>query len=239
MIILNKKRLTLIITSVFIAIFVFILSTDNLEGQNNFISTVSLPVSDKVIILDAGHGIPDEGAESSRGTSEAETNLKIALKIQNLLEQSGSTVILTRSDENAIYSIDSKTLKQKKISDIHNRVKIGNVSSADIFVSIHLNKIPQSQYDGWQTFYKEGSKDGLNLAKQIQNSLNEAIDKPNNRVAKSIDNIYIIKHVEIPTTIVECGFLSNPNEEALLLTDEYQNKLAWGIYNGIINYFYN
>ncbi len=239
MIILNKKRLTLIITSVFIAIFVFILSTDNLEGQNNFISTVSLPVSDKVIILDAGHGIPDEGAESSRGTSEAETNLKIALKIQNLLEQSGSTVILTRSDENAIYSIDSKTLKQKKISDIHNRVKIGNESSADIFVSIHLNKIPQSQYDGWQTFYKEGSEEGLNLAKQIQNSLNEAIDKPNNRVAKSIDNIYIIKHVEIPTTIVECGFLSNPSEEALLLTDEYQNKLAWGIYNGIINYFYN
>ena len=239
MIILNKKRLTLIITSVFIAIFVFILSTDNLEGQNNFISTVSLPVSDKVIILDAGHGIPDEGAESSRGTSEAETNLKIALKIQNLLEQSGSTVILTRSDENAIYSIDSKTLKQKKISDIHNRVKIGNESSADIFVSIHLNKIPQSQYDGWQTFYKEGSEEGLNLAKQIQNSLNEAIDKPNNRVAKSIDNIYIIKHVEIPTTIVECGFLSNPSEEALLLSDEYQNKLAWGIYNGIINYFYN
>ena len=81
------------------------------------------------------------GAESSRGTTEAETNLKIALKVQNLLEQSGATVILTRSDENAIYDIDSKTLKQKKISDIHNRVKIGNESSADIFVSIHLNTI--------------------------------------------------------------------------------------------------
>ena len=179
------------------------------------------------------------GAESSKGTTEAETNLKIALKLQNLLEQSGSTVILTRSDENAIYDIDSKTLKQKKISDIHNRVKIGNESSADIFVSIHLNKIPQEQYDGWQTFYKNGSEEGGKLAKQIQNSLNETIDKENNRIAKTIDNIYIIKHVEIPTTIVECGFLSNPDEEKLLLEDDYQNKLAWGIYNGIINYFYN
>lgn len=178
------------------------------------------------------------GAESSNGTTEAETNLKIALKLQNLLEQSGCTVILTRSDENAIYDIDSKTLKQKKISDIRNRVKIGNESSADIFVSIHLNKIPESQYDGWQTFYKEGSEDGERLAKSIQSSLNESIQKENNRVAKTIDNIYIIKKVEIPTTIVECGFLSNPEEERLLLEDNYQNKLAWGIYNGIIDYFY-
>ena len=185
-----------------------------------------------------GHGKPDEGAESSRGTTEAETNLKIALKLQNLLEQSGSTVILTRSDENAIYDIDSKTLRQKKISDIHNRVKIGNESSADIFVSIHLNKIPQQQYDGWQTFYNVDNAEGQKLAVSIQKNLNDAIQKQNNRVAKSIENIYIIKHVEIPTTIVECGFLSNPEEEKKLLDDEYQNRLAWGIYNGIIDYFY-
>jgi len=191
----------------------------------------------KTIVLDAGHGIPDEGAESSNGTTEAESNLKIALKVQNLLEQSGCTVILTRSDENAIYDIDSKTLKQKKISDIHNRVKIGNESSADAFVSIHLNKIPQSQYYGWQTFYREGSEDGKKLAVSIQNSLNNAIEKENTRVSKTIDNIYIIKHVEIPITIVECGFLSNPEEEKLLLNDDYQNRLAWGIYSGIINYF--
>ncbi len=183
-------------------------------------------------------GKPDEGAQSTNGTTEAETNLKIALKLQNLLEQSGTNVILTRSDENAIYDLDSKTLKQKKISDIHNRVKIGNESEADIFVSIHLNKIPQAQYDGWQTFYKEGNEKGAKLATLIQNSLNETIEKENKRVPKTIENIYIIKHVEIPTTIVECGFLSNPEEEKLLLEDEYQNKLAWGIYNGIINYFY-
>ena len=179
------------------------------------------------------------GAESSKGTTEAQTNLAIALKLQNLLEQSGCTVILTRSDENAIYDIDSKTLKQKKISDIRNRVKIGNESSADIFVSIHLNKIPQQQYYGWQTFYKEGNENGKKLATSIQENLNEASQKENHRVAHTIDNIYIIKHVEIPITIVECGFLSNQEEEKQLLEDEYQNRLAWGIYNGIIDYFYN
>lgn len=92
------------------------------------------------------------------GVLEADINLKIALKLQALLEEANATVILTRSDENAIYELDSKSLRQKKVSDIKNRVKIGNSSEADIFVSIHLNKIPQSQYDGWQTFYNSKSE---------------------------------------------------------------------------------
>lgn len=234
MIVLNKRTIRIFVFSMFI----FALGIAFISDRNESVPTVSLPVSGKTIVIDAGHGKPDEGAQSSNGTTEAETNLKIALKLQNLLEQSGSSVVLTRSDENAIYDLDSKTLKQKKISDIHNRVKIGNESSADIFVSIHLNKIPQQQYDGWQTFYNAQSAEGQKLAVSIQNSLNDAIQKENNRVAKSIDNIYIVKHVEIPLTIVECGFLSNPDEEKLLLEDEYQNRLAWGIYNGIIDYFY-
>ena len=172
------------------------------------------------------------------GTSEAETNLKITLKVQKLLEQSGAAVILTRSDENAIYDLDSKTLKQKKVSDIHNRVKIGNESSADIFVSIHLNKIPQSQYWGWQSFYQKSSEESKKLANSLQNSLNESIQKQNKRVAMKLENVYIMKYVEIPTTIVECGFLSNEEEEKLLLKNEYQDRLAWGIYTGIMDYFY-
>ncbi|MEI3395479.1 MAG: N-acetylmuramoyl-L-alanine amidase [Clostridia bacterium] len=179
----------------------------------------------------------DEGAQSSKGTTEAETNLKIALKVQNLLEQSGSTVILTRSDEKAIYDLEKSTLKEKKISDIRNRVKIGNSSSADIFVSIHLNKIPQQQYWGWQCFYSSKNEESMKLAKILQSSLNDAIQKENKRVAMKLDTVYIMKHVEIPISIVECGFLSNPEEEQQLLEDEYQNKLAWGIYNGIIEYF--
>ena len=96
MIILSKKRITLILSVVFLSIFVFLLGTG--EKENQYIQTVSLPASGKTIVLDAGHGVPDEGAQSSSGTTEAETNLKIALKVQNLLEQSGCTVILTRSD---------------------------------------------------------------------------------------------------------------------------------------------
>lgn len=157
--------------------------------------------------------------------------------MQKLLEQSGCKVILTRSDENAIYDLDSQTLKQKKISDIRNRVKIGNNSSADIFVSIHLNKIPQQQYYGWQCFYQTKNEQSQKLAKQLQQNLNESIQKENHRVAMKIDNVYIVKYVEIPLSIVECGFLSNPEEEQQLLTDEYQDRLAWGIYNGIIDYF--
>jgi len=236
MIILKKSRILIIMCLVITSIVSYNITTNTTE---NTVPTVSLPVSNKVIVIDAGHGVPDEGAESSNGTTEAETNLKIALKVQNLLEQSGSTVLLTRSDENSIYDIDSKTLKQKKISDIHNRVKIGNESSADIFVSIHLNKIPQQQYYGWQTFYKDGNEQGRRLANCIQENLNESVQKENKRVPLKIDNIYIVKHVEIPTSIVECGFLSNPEEEKQLLDDSYQDKLAWGIYNGIVDFFYN
>jgi N-acetylmuramoyl-L-alanine amidase len=242
MIILDKKKIVKILSVVMIFIFAYIITgynVNNTKNKSKTIETVALPVNNKVIVIDAGHGVPDEGAQSSNGTTEAESNLKIALKVQNLLEQSGATVILTRSDENAIYDLDSKTLKQKKISDIHNRVKIGNESSADIFVSIHLNKIPQQQYWGWQTFYKQESLEGQKLATAIQNSLNESIQKENKRVPMKIENVYIIKHVEIPTTIVECGFLSNPEEEQLLLNNEYQDKLAWGIYTGIMDYFYN
>lgn len=182
-------------------------------------------------------GGEDGGAVSNNGVSEASINLKITLKLQNLLEQSGATVILTRSDENAIYDLNKKTLREKKNSDIKNRVKIGNSASADVFVSIHLNKIPQEQYYGWQTFFKEENENSKKLATSIQNNLNVAIQKENNRVPLKINNVYIIKHVEIPTCIVECGFLSNQEEEKQLQNEEYQNRLAWGIYNGIMDYF--
>ena len=235
MIVLSKKRIMIVTSVVMVALCTFALQTNT--RNTNVVQTVALPVSNKVIVLDAGHGKPDEGAQSSTGTTEAETNLKITLKVQSLLEQSGATVILTRSDDEAIYDLDSKTLKQKKISDIHNRVKIGNEAHADIFVSIHLNKIPQEQYWGWQCFYKEGNEQSIKLAKSLQENLNESIQKENKRVAMKLENVYIMKHVEIPISIVECGFLSNKEEEKMLLEDEYQNKLAWGIFNGIIEYF--
>ena len=234
MIIINKKRILFIIMLILISTFTYSINTK----KENTISTSSLPVSNKVIILDAGHGKPDEGASGSTGTTEESINLAITKKVQKLLEQSGSIVILTRSDENGIYNQDEDSLRNKKVSDIKNRVKIGNESSADIFVSIHLNKIEQSQYYGWQTFFKQNNEQSKKLAQNIQQSLNESIQKENKRESLKISGKYIIDHVEIPISIVECGFLSNPEEEKLLQQDKYQSRLAWGIYIGIMNYFY-
>lgn len=234
MIIIKKQRMFVMLIAICISIVTYTITAKNSE----VITTSSLPVTNKVIILDAGHGKPDEGASSSSGVTEESINLKIVQKVQNLLEQAGSTVILTRSDENGIYDADSNSIHDKKVSDIKNRVKIGNESSADIFVSIHLNKIDQSQYYGWQTFYKSTSDNGKKLANNIQNALNESIQKENKREALTISGKYIIDHVEIPTTIVECGFLSNPEEEQQLQNEEYQSRLAWGVFTGIMNYFY-
>ena len=179
----------------------------------------------------------DGGAVATNGITEAELNIKIALKVQELLEQSGATVILTRSDENIIYEVDSKTLRQKKVDDTKKRVKLGNESSANIFVSIHLNKITETQYSGWQTFYNLKNDNGKLLAEKIQNSLNETMNKTSTKLPKSINNIYIVDNVTIPLCLVECGFLSNPEELSLLVQDDYQDKLAFGIYTGINDYF--
>ena len=234
MLILRKKHIYIF----FLTIFILTITIQLCQNKENIAKeTVALPINKKVIIIDAGHGRPRRAVQQKTGTSEAEINLKIALKVQNLLEQAGSTVILTRSDENDIHSVDKKTLREQKVSDIKNRVKIGNESEADIFVSIHLNKIPEKQYWGWQTFFKKENEKGQKLANSIQKGLNETIQKENKRESLKIENIYIIDHVEIPTTIVECGFLSNEQEKQLLETEEYQTKLAWGIYIGIMDYF--
>lgn len=185
-------------------------------------------------------GKPDEGAVGLFGTTEQAINLSISLKLQKLIEQCGAKVILTRSDENGIYSIDSKSIREKKVSDIKNRVDLGNNSNADIFISIHLNKYPPSEiYRGWQTFYQNKNDESENLATLIQNNINKNIDYENNRTPMKITDVYIMKNVTIPTVIVECGFLSNSEETTLLKEDTYQYKLAWGIFLGIQEYFYN
>ena len=127
MLILRKKRIFFIIAMITLSISTFLVSNKNKDIDT--IETVSLPVSGKIIVLDAGHGLPDKGAESLNGVFESNINLLITKKVQSLLEQSGCNVILTRSDENGIYNFDSNTIREKKVSDIKNRVKIGNQSS--------------------------------------------------------------------------------------------------------------
>ena len=172
------------------------------------------------------------------GTSEQLINLKIVLKLQNLLEQSGTNVILTRSDEKGIYSEKSNSIFEKKVSDIKNRVQIVNNSGANLLVSIHLNKYPQSSiYRGWQTFYNNNNEDNIKIAEILQESLNENIEYNNTRNCKNISGIYLLDNITIPSCIVECGFLSNEEETKLLKSEDYQNKISWGIYLGIIKYF--
>ncbi len=234
MIIFYKKRILFINLIIFLSI---LFCSINMSQNCKSISTSSLPAANHTIILDAGHGYPDGGAVSADGTLESELNLKIVEKLQNLLESSNCTVILTRSDENGIYESNANSIREKKISDMKNRVMIANDSNADIFVSIHMNKIPQTQYSGYQSFYKNKDEKSKNLANNIQKNLNYFIDKNNNREIQSISNIYITKKVEIPLAIIECGFLSNINEASKLKDENYQDLLAWSIYTGILDYF--
>ena len=133
-------------------------------------------------------------------------------------------------------SADSNTIREKKVSDMKNRVEIANTSNAEMFVSIHMNKLEQTQYSGWQTFYKNQDEDSKKIAENIQISLNNFLKKQNSRTIKSISGIYLTKNVEIPLVLVECGFLSNAEENKLLQTDSYQDELAWSIYIGLMDY---
>lgn len=222
---------------IFLIILIILLSIIFLNKSSETIATNSTPITSHVVVIDAGHGLPDEGAVGVYGTTEEAINLKIALKLQKLIEQSGGVVYLTRSDENGIYSSDATTLKEKKVSDIKNRVLIGNGEDVDAFISIHLNKYPSNIYSGWQTFYQEGNEESIRLAKNIQDSLNNTISTPNNRVPLVLKGIYIMDHVENATVTVECGFLSNEEEAKKLEQEDYQEKLAWGIYIGLQEFF--
>ena len=235
MIIFYKKRILFLNMIILFSVFFYAITTPFYKKESTH--TSSVPVSNHTIILDAGHGYPDGGAVATDGTIESEINLNVVLKLQKLLEASNCTVILTRSDENGIYETDTNTIREKKVSDMKNRVKIANSSNAEIFVSIHMNKLSQTQYSGWQSFYKNTDEPSKKLANSIQNNLNYFIDSNNHREIKSINKIYLTEHVEIPLAIIECGFLSNDNETSLLKTDEYQDLLAWSIYTGILDYF--
>ena len=237
MIVTKKSIIRLSGTLALIIIIILLMRSKKYDKQTVLVNASS--ISGYTIILDAGHGQPDGGAQSELGVSEEEINLKIVLKLQKLLEQSGFVVILTRSDENGIYDSDKNSIKNKKISDLKNRVELANAEEADIFVSIHLNKIPQEKYYGWQTFYQKDSKKSKELAFDIQNNLNFSIQKENKREILPLTGKYIMDNVKIPTVTVECGFLSNEEEAEKLQKDDYQDNLAGGIYTGIMDYFYN
>lgn len=233
MIVLYKKRFLL----GFLIIIPILFNIITLLNYKKNIPTSSTPVSNHTIIIDAGHGFPDGGAIGKDGSIESDLNLKIALKLQKFLEASNCIVLLTRSDENGIYDQDARSIRNKKISDMANRADFSNNSTSELFISIHMNKLPNSKYYGFQSFYKNTDEKSKNLANYIQNNMNYYLDNSNSRKVKSISNIYLTEHVNSPLVIVECGFLSNEKENKLLQTDSYQDKIAWCIYLGVMDYF--
>ena len=198
-----------------------------------------MPITNKTIIVDAGHGGIDSGAMTDdESIKEKDVNLKITMKLKELLEASGAMVILTRNDDTSLYKEEEgKTIRQKYNENLKNRKKIIKESSADMFVSIHLNKFEQSKYYGAQTFYPYGKDEDKQLATYIQAELKRVVDNTNNREIKPRNDLYLLKENEIPSTLIECGFLSNDKEAKLLNDEKYQNEIAWAIYVGIQRYF--
>ena len=196
-----------------------------------------LPISNKIIAIDPGHGGVDPGAVSKNGVKEDEINLKIALKLKRLIEQSGGIVFMTRTTDMGLYTSESKTLRQMKTEDLRKRKELIENSKSEILISIHLNSFIRPSYYGAQTFYKKESEEGEKLALMMQEELRNILDKDNKRQPQKRDDVYILKEVSMPAVLVECGFLSNSKEEQLLVDETYQEKIAWAIYVGIMNYF--
>lgn len=192
------------------------------------VAAFNMPTSKKVIVIDAGHGGWDPGKVSG-DILEKDINLKIALSLQSYLEQGGSVVMMTR--------IEDEALGNKKGLDMKTRKEISDLSKADLIISIHQNSYPSENVKGAQVFYYNDSDKSKELAESIQTEIKNFADPQNHREAKSDSSYYILKETKVPAVIVECGFLSSDIERNLLSTEEYQEKIAWSIYRGILNYY--
>ena len=217
----------------FIILFLFI-SINFIDTHTQSVMSSQVGAADPfVVVIDAGHGGFDSGKVGVDGTLEKDINLSIAKKLEKLLLAADVHVIMTRTNDCGLYEESSD---HKKRQDMNNRVNLMNESNADCIVSIHQNSYPEESIDGAQVFYYTGSKDGKTLATLIQWELITDIDPSNHRTEKFNDNYYLLKNVSSPTVIVECGFLSNWAESKKLVDDAYQQKLAWAIHMGILQY---
>lgn len=195
---------------------------------NNLIVPVVHPVSAQkaVLILDAGHGGEDGGAISVTGVPESRINLEIVLKLRDILALYGVDPVVLREEDVSLHDSDADTLREKKRSDLQNRAAAVEAVTEGTLMSIHQNSYPGRQYRGAQVFYAptEGSQE---LAETVQTALRTALQPDNNRQPKPIpDSVYLLHHISCPAILVECGFLTNPEEETLLRTSDYQKQLA-------------
>lgn len=201
------------------------------------VNTFAMDNSDKVILIDPGHGGIDGGAQSKTGTIEKDINLQISLKLRDKLEEKGYKVYMTRDEDEGLYQ-KGNTVREKKREDLNKRVEMKKETECDIFISIHQNMFPQSKCYGAQVWYASNDN-SYNLATIVQDSIKESVKDNNKRVAKPAAEAYLILRdkYEGASILVECGFLSNPDEESKLKSDEHQNLIVEGISGGIDKYF--
>ncbi len=198
------------------------------HGTDRAVSVIAenLPVERKtVIVVDAGHGGVDGGATSCTGVLESQLNLEIALRLNDLLHLLGFETVMVRTTDISVYT-EGESIAAKKVSDLKNRVKLVNDLENSILVSIHQNIFPDSRYSGAQVFYNDTNT--RHLAQALQNAF-KTLDPGSTRTCKKAQGVYLMQHIQRPGLLVECGFLSNPQEEAKLRSPEYQILLCCAI----------
>ncbi|NLU06725.1 MAG: N-acetylmuramoyl-L-alanine amidase CwlD [Clostridiales bacterium] len=190
-----------------------------------------------IILLDPGHGGMDSGAVSKDGIMEKEINLKIGNKLKDKLSKKGYEVFMTRDGDNGLYTKEGRTRK-KKIEDLNNRCKLKESTKCNMFISIHLNMFPQPKYHGAQVWYSK-NENSKRLANILQNNLINDLDKNNNRKEKAALNSYKVLRCRdnVPSVLVECGFLSNTEEKNKLTSNDYQDKIAESIAKSVDDYY--
>ena len=184
-----------------------------------------IPVErDATIVIDAGHGGIDGGATSCTGVLESKINLEISLKLEDLLHLLGYRTVMIRKTDISVYT-SGETIAAKKVSDLRQRVKTVNETDDPILISIHQNTFSDGRYAGAQVFYA-ANQDSRELAEMMQENLIEGLDSDHNRSSQKADGIYLLQHVDCPAVLIECGFLSNLEEERKLREESYQKKLC-------------
>lgn len=186
-----------------------------------------------LVVIDAGHGGFDPGKVGIDGQLEKDINLSIAKKLKAYLEASDVNVVMTRDTDTGLYQSGDS---HKKVSDMRRRCDIINEARPDLVVSIHQNSYHQEEINGGQVFYYKTSQNGKRLAEILQERFDYVLGEANRRVAKANDNYYLLLHVKEPIVIVECGFLSNRKEAKALESEDYQDRMAWTIHLGVMEY---
>lgn len=206
-------------------------------GANNAVTTIAqnAPIErGHTIVIDAGHGGEDGGATSCTGVLESQINLQIALRLEDLCHLLGYQTMMIRTTDVSVYT-EGNTIAAKKASDLRQRVRIVNETEDAILISIHQNTFSDSQYSGAQVFYNNAD-DSKELAERMQRCFVAALNPGSNRKCKKADAVYLMKNVRRPAVLVECGFLSNLEEEAKLRNTEYQKRICCVIASALSEY---